>query len=147
VPIRPECRTLYPFDWPQLSQSVRFRRARGRCERCDRPHGQIVLHLGDGVWWDEADQRWRDGRGRNRRGRAPVDSQGSASFSWTRVVLACAHLDHDPTNNAPKNLAALCQRCHMLHDGPEHRRRRWLNFFRRNALGDLFLGPYPISVW
>ena len=53
-----------------------------------------------------------------------------------------AHRDHDPTNNRPGNLAALCQRCHLLHDRAEHRRRRWLGLFRRKALGDLFLGPY-----
>jgi hypothetical protein len=29
----------------------------------------------------------------------------------TRVVLAAAHLDSDPTNNRMKNLRALCQRC------------------------------------
>ena len=56
----------------------------------------------------------------------------------TRVVLASAHLDHDPGNNRARNLAALCQRCHMLHDGEEHRRRRWGKVFRLRALGDLF---------
>ena len=60
----------------------------------------------------------------------------------TRVVLATAHLDHDPTNNRPRNLKALCQRCHMLHDRQEHQRRRWLTLRRRKALGDLFLGLY-----
>ncbi len=33
----------------------------------------------------------------------------------------------------PANLAAWCQRCHMLHDRPEHARRRWLTVFRRKA--------------
>jgi hypothetical protein len=56
----------------------------------------------------------------------------------TRVVLASAHLDHDPSNNRSRNLAALCQRCHMLHDAEEHRRRRWSKVFRLRALGDLF---------
>ena len=42
----------------------------------------------------------------------------------TRLVLACSHLDHDPADNRPSNLKAFCQRCHMLHDRPEHQRRR-----------------------
>jgi hypothetical protein len=63
--------------------------------------------------------------------------------AWTPVVLACAHLNHDPSDSALHQLAALCQRCHMLHDGPEHRRRRWMNAHYRRALGDLFYGPYP----
>ena len=58
------------------------------------------------------------------------------------MVLATAHLDHDPTNNRPRNLKAFCQRCHMLHDRKEHQRRRWLTLRQRKALGDLFLGQY-----
>jgi hypothetical protein len=41
-------------------------------------------------------------------------------FRMTRVVLAAAHLDSDPTNNRLKNLRALCQRCHMLYGRPHH---------------------------
>jgi len=33
-----------------------------------------------------------------------------------RVVLTVAHINHDIENNAPGNLAALCQRCHQRHD-------------------------------
>jgi hypothetical protein len=44
------------------------------------------------------------------------------------------------------NLKALCQRCHMLHDRPEHRRRRWFTLFRRRALGDLYEGRYLADV-
>jgi len=65
----------------------------------------------------------------------------------TRAVLAAAHLDHDPAHCGRKhrNVRALCQRCHLLHDRPEHRRRIRLTLRRRRALGDLFLGPY--SSW
>src|SRR5688500_10878545 len=64
MPIRRELRYFYPTDWRQLSALVRFGRAKGRCERCGRPHGHAVHHLGDGRWWDEAAGTWRDGRGR-----------------------------------------------------------------------------------
>lgn len=84
---------------------------------------------------------WRDGRGRRVRAvpRA-VDILGSVRR--TRVVLAAAHRDHDTANNTGTNLAAFCQRCHKIHDRPEHRRRRWTTLFRRKALSDLFRGPY-----
>jgi hypothetical protein len=32
----------------------------------------------------------------------------------TRVILAAAHLDHNPGNNRRRNLRSLCQRCHMI---------------------------------
>ena len=143
MPIRPENRFFYPIDWVQLSQVVRFERAKGCCESCGRPHGQLVCHLGDGRWWDEADQTWRSGKGRKLKLASPEALPADTAFHTTRVYLACAHLDHDPGNNAPANLKALCQRCHILHDRDEHRRQRWLTYRVRKALGDLFLGPYP----
>ena len=140
MPIRPEYRWLYPIDWPQLSALIRFGRAKGRCEGCGRPHGRTVYHLGDGRWWDPERGAWRDGQGRALR---TIDAGDLLSLvSTTRVVLATAHRDHDPTNNRPRNLMALCQRCHLQHDREEHRRRRWLTLFRRKAIGDLFLGRY-----
>ena len=40
----------------------------------------------------------------------------------SRVVLTIAHLDQQPENNAPENLRALCQGCHL---GYDRMRRRW----------------------
>lgn len=149
MPIAPEHRWFYPIDWPELSNLIRFRRAGGRCEHCRRPHGRDVLHLGNGTWWDSEAECWRDGQGRRVRSLQPPDAlpveqpvfAGVAPPPWllvTRVVLASAHLNHNPGDNRPRNLAALCQRCHMLHDAGEHRRRRWLNAFRQRAICDLF---------
>ena len=140
MPIRPEYRWLYPIDWKQLSAVIRFERAKGRCQGCRRPHGRMICHLGDGRWWDPDRGTWRDGEGRRVR-QALVVENVLAQVRTTRVVLATAHRDHDPTNNRVRNLVAFCQRCHMLHDREEHR-RRWLTLFRRKALGDLFLGRY-----
>jgi hypothetical protein len=64
----------------------------------------------------------------------------------TRVVLAAAHLDSNPANNRLKNLRALCQRCHMLHDRSHHLTQRWITYRRRSADGDLFLGPYRTMI-
>ena len=143
MPIKPELRYFYPIDWPQISHWVRFVRAKGRCQVCGRPHGETVQHLGDGRWWDETDQTWRDGRGRK------VPSPALAEdvlVRTTKVVLAAAHLDHDPAHcgRRHRNVRALCQRCHLLHDRPEHRRRIRLTLRRRRALGDLFSGPYSV---
>jgi len=140
MPIRPSLRWFYPVDWPQLSRAIRFGRAQGRCETCRRPHAEQVACLPDGRWLDAGAAQWRDGRGRRCPLPSPVDL---AAQRTTRVILAAAHLDHDPTNNRSGNLRCLCQRCHMLHDRPHHLAQRWITYRRRWASGDLFFGPYP----
>lgn len=44
-----------------------------------------------------------------------------------KVILTVAHLDHDIKNNDPKNLAALCQRCHLNYDKQHHSQNRKKN--------------------
>ena len=143
MPTRPQFRWFYPIDWRELSIVIRFERAKGRCERCARPHGQIVICFGDGRWWDAECGGWRDGQGRPLR-HGP-ETISLTEIRSTRVYLATAHLDHDPANNRPRNLKALCQRCHMLHDQNEHRRQRWLTLRMRKSFGDLFTGPYKLG--
>jgi hypothetical protein len=64
----------------------------------------------------------------------------------SRVVLTVAHLDHQPENVAPSNLAALCQRCHNRYDavtraaGVAARRRAAL------AVDDLFSASWTTPV-
>ncbi|HEY0417994.1 MAG TPA: hypothetical protein VGC80_00600 [Acetobacteraceae bacterium] len=60
----------------------------------------------------------------------------------TRVFLAAAHLDLNPTNNRPRNLKALCQRCPLLLDRPHHRGQARITILLRRAGGDLFLDAY-----
>ena len=106
MPIHARYRWFYPIDWPQLSAVIRFKRAQGKCEGCGRPHGHTVCHLGDGRWWDRDRKQWRDGKGRPLP-RLPALWLWKGTVRTTRVVLACSHLDHDPTNNRPSNLKAL----------------------------------------
>ena len=142
MPIRRDLKGFYPIDWRELSFVIRFERAGGRCEQCGRPHGKMISHLGDGRWFDPDTDSWRDGQGRAITWLDYRDYLGA--LKQTKVVLAAAHRNHDPTDNRARNLRALCQRCHLLHDREEHRRRRRLTYRRRRALGDLFEGPYPI---
>lgn len=64
----------------------------------------------------------------------------------TRVVLAAAHLDHDPRHNRWRNLKSLCQRCHLIHDRAYHLAQRRVTCRLRYAVGDLFLGLYSRGV-
>ena len=98
MPIKPENKHLYPPNWRQLSQYIRFVRAKGRCQSCGVLHGQRRLL---------------------------TPAHGA-------VILATAHLDHDPTNNRHSNLRALCQECHLHHDRQDNTRRTaWTRFVRR----------------
>jgi 5-methylcytosine-specific restriction endonuclease McrA len=42
----------------------------------------------------------------------------------TRVVLTVGHLNHVAGDDRDENLAALCQRCHLLYDAAHHRDSR-----------------------
>ena len=155
MPIARELRWLYPIDWPEISRWVRFERAGGRCEQCGRPHKARVRQLADGRWLDRAPMAnlganlgadlgadlgagrpvWRDDRG----GAAPwpdIVDYTAAREAW--VILAAAHLDHDPTNSAADNLRCLCQRCHLAHDRAHHRAHYRRTIRRRRAWRDLF---------
>lgn len=100
MPIRPENRSLYPPDWPEISRRIKFDRAEGRCE-CDGRCGRPPIHLAP------------DGRCWNHHGE-PAYATGSP------VVLTTAHLDHDPTHCADDNLMAMCQGCHLHYDRDHH---------------------------
>jgi len=87
------------------------------------------------------DETWRDDQGQE------IDWPDYGDYAVLkkmRVVLATAHLDHDPGNNRSSNLKALCQRCHLRHDRKEHRRRARITIRKRRALGDLLEGPCPV---
>ena len=93
MPIHPALKTHYASDWRLISDAIRFDRAGGRCEACGRPHRRLICALADGRWFDPQRQVWRDGRGEL----APEPRPGdAASMRRVRVVIATAHLDHDP---------------------------------------------------
>ena len=102
MPIRPECKSLYPKDWKQISLRIRTERAGNRCEWCKAENGK------------------------------PHPITGS------KVVLTCAHLDHDPTNCDDANLAALCQKCHLGYDAEHHKRTRERTRREKMGTAELF---------
>jgi 5-methylcytosine-specific restriction endonuclease McrA len=64
----------------------------------------------------------------------------------SRVVLTCAHLDHQPENCASANLRAWCQKCHNAYDAPM--RAAGIRERRRATMadGDLFPPSQPASA-
>jgi len=85
---------LYPKDWHEITSMIKAR-AGWRCE-CE---GECGLH------------RTTPGP------RRCIERHGHPA-TWARgwVVLTVHHLNHDPTDNRPENLKAMCQRCHLRCD-------------------------------
>jgi hypothetical protein len=154
MPISKKDRAHYPADWKEVSSSIRFGRAKGRCEWCGKPHLEQVLVLPGGRWasaelltfenrcrWESLSTsvrvallsclgfQWHDSQGRKIR-LWPEEIEAEApDIRLIRVVLTCAHLNHTPEDCRQENLAALCQRCHLAYDAENRAARR-----RRRAL-------------
>lgn len=121
MPIKAENRALYPGGSPTSPawRAIRERilaRAGHACEFCGAP-----------------DRTWIGRPHGNKRWERATFGEG------VLIVLTVAHLDHDPTNSADANLAALCQRCHNRYDAAHRRRNATTTRRRRKAAGDLFL--------
>jgi hypothetical protein len=96
MPIKPENKHLYPDNWKQISEDIRFNRAQNKCECCGLPNHCYVHSQTRSLCLKDEDYA-------------------------IRIVLTVAHLDHDPTNNEYSNLKAMCQKCYNNHD-KEHRK-------------------------
>jgi hypothetical protein len=89
--------SLYADDWQEISYSIRFERAGGRCE-CS---GECEKH-------DE---------------RCEAQNYAPHPVTGSRVILTVAHLDHDINNNDLSNLMAMCQKCHLTYDASYHAKK------------------------
>lgn len=100
MPIKPENKKLYPDNWKEISERIRYERADNRCE-----HHRIINYDREGAVWGRC----------NAKNGQPSLQTGSI------VVLTVAHLDHNPGNCEDDNLEAMCQRCHLRYDQHHHR--------------------------
>jgi hypothetical protein len=165
MPIRPENLARYPKDWPEISAAIR-KRAGNRCEWTEGGRRCTCMQYAVGHWvrrdswvWvpvegnrpstTEQDRAfWMAGEGRgadgepwaHRDARAFVDHWVWDQWKPTVIVLTVAHLNHEPEDCRPENLAAWCQRHHLAYDHAHHRTNAQAS--RRARLGqpELF-GP------
>lgn len=145
MPIKPENRARYPADWPAISLAAK-ERARWRCQH----RGCIATQYSVGRWicWGGGPHEWRPlegntpattamdrelfmaGEGRDAAGQRWTYGQARAFIDrwvWADddrpivIVLTVAHLNHQPEDCRPENLAAMCQRHHLAYDHDHHR--------------------------
>ncbi len=96
MPIKPENKNRYPKNWKEISEYIRFGRAKNKCEVCGAVNYSYVNRL-------------------------TREMCLSDEHDAIRIILTVAHLDHTPENCEYSNLKAMCQKCHNNHDIP-HRK-------------------------
>ena len=163
MPIRPENKARYPKDWPSISVAAKDR-AGWKCQHLGctarqysvghwqrfpgepwvwRPvEGNKPASTANDNAFDLAGQgcdtygihwKYKDALAFVRHWWAPADED------WpTIVVLTCAHLNHEPEDCRPENLAAMCQRHHPAYDADLHKRTAYATRKARAMTAELF---------
>lgn len=144
MPIKPENRALYPKHWSQLSHAAK-ERAGWRCVHEEGGRRCTARQYEVGRWDEHGWIALREPASSYQQARQEAaDVQFSLygddpdSPKVIVIVLTTAHLDHDPTNCAPENLAPMCQRHHLRHDQKHHQANAYMTRRERAQTVDLF---------
>lgn len=159
MPVKPENRALYPANWPEIRAAIR-ERAGMQCEHRD-PENQRrckARQYAVGRWvtadrwrlpvgfehlqrrelrWDAIEQAATFKEARQRAAEIDFDA-GEEGPKPIVIVLTVAHLNHDPTDCSPENLALMCQRHHLAHDHEHHRANAQATRRARSGTAELF---------
>jgi hypothetical protein len=113
-------KSLYPKNWKEIRAQI-LERAGHRCEECSLPNYCWILRHKDGRNWPpngwKNDSAMTEGIGGEW---IPEIFENEDDAKLIKIVLTIAHLDHNPQNNDPSNLKALCQMHHLRHDKDHH---------------------------
>lgn len=122
----PMNRSLYPKNWNAIARQIKSA-ADWTCQNCDRP-----CRKPDEDWQSLALRAMSEGWGQDLWEEEEDEEFGFYEGNkFGRFVLTVAHLDHNPANNDPSNLKALCSVCHLRHDAPHHANSRRANRKRK----------------
>lgn len=127
MPIKPENRKYYAGKTWKYFRAWALERAEDRCQFCGLLNYSVVdedremQHTTSHDTFKEANEA------------KVLMRRITRDCGLIVIVLTIAHLDHNPENNHPENLRALCQKCHLDYDRPHHmknaaatRRKKWL---------------------
>ena len=118
----PMNKSLYPKNWHTIANNVK-NSAKWRCQDCEKPCRMQGERLEDFI--DRISFEWHCILIED------CDEEYGYQLKPGRFVLTVAHLNHDPSDNSPGNLRALCSVCHLRHDASHHARSRKSNRFKR----------------
>ena len=106
-------------------------RAGGVCEKCLAPDRTNIMRVYGSrtpaspirimfwrIWRHQVIGNWHSGDGEVLQSSPPplYDGAKQSSYFLIEVILTHAHLNQDPSDNRPANVALLCQWCHNSHD-------------------------------
>jgi len=111
------------MTWPEYERYPVVSVSQARNWRCYRSQ---IMPIDKSLYptnWPEIAQREKDRAG------WVCEQCGADCFTPRdrRTVLTVHHIDHDPQNNDPSNLIALCSVCHLKMDAQWHARNRKIN--------------------
>jgi hypothetical protein len=120
MPSRPED---YHPKWSLISHLIRVVRAENRCENCGAPNDTIIKRTRRSAEFRVATVEELK-QYEALRAKGLLHWPALRRLKLTMVYTAVAHLDRNRANNRFDNLQAQCQRCHLIHDIPQHGRSR-----------------------
>jgi hypothetical protein len=117
----------YPKDWKTVIRPKILKRENNCCKFCGVENNRLIHRYGkekdEWEYWPEGMQS---------------EVWSLEGLKSTKIVLTISHLDHDTTNNDYKNLAALCQKCHLSHDKEHHMKNSKETNRAKKGLQNLF---------
>lgn len=143
MPIKPENKARYPKDWPAQSVAAK-ERARWKCQHlgCSaRQYSIGIWHRPDGgphQWAEQYEAPATYAEARTVAAEAWREVQHVGGNKLTIIVLTVAHLNHEPEDCRPENLAAMCQRHHLAYDAEHHKQTAYATRKAAANTGDLF---------
>ncbi len=119
-------RSLYPKDWKEIVKRIRERDG-NKCVFCGVKNDAVGARDRRGEWHDELSINNMN------------SSDGEALFGeypkMIKIVLTTAHLDNKLDDHSDKNLASLCQKCHLNHDKDQHKTSRMETRNKKLSIG------------
>jgi 5-methylcytosine-specific restriction endonuclease McrA len=135
-------KSKYPSNWKQIATGIK-EKAKWKCQECGRPCRKpgvtwldFIEELAGDKWHKETFDEVSDDSGLSTCVERPQ-----------RFTLTVAHLDHNPSNNHPDNLKALCSGCHLRYDAAQHAKNASATRYRkRERQGQLNLFDLRIQL-
>ncbi len=113
----------YPPNWKTEIVPAVLKRANNCCEFCGLENKSIVHAIK--LWIRDFTGRYKLQTLWFRNVQDAIRESQGQGFTYKKVVLTIAHLDHDELNHEVElhRLKALCQLCHLRYDAKEKYRR------------------------